>query len=219
MLCQRFEMPDANVTYYPAYFTSAEGDDFLHNLIETIAWRQETIRMFGKAISQPRLTAWYGDEGAIYTYSNLTNHPLKWTPELLAIKARAETIAQTNFNSVLLNYYRNGQDSMGWHQDNEPELGAHPVIASVNFGATRRFQLRHKKRKDLDTISIDLEHGSLLVMCGTTQECWKHQVPKTTQSIGARINLTFRLILQETTIESTEKSKTGLTRLVTGLTR
>ncbi len=163
--------------------------------------------MFGKAIAQPRLTAWYGDEGAIYTYSNLTNRPLEWTPELLVIKARAEKTAQMNFNSVLLNYYRNGQDSMGWHQDNEPELGEQPVIASVNFGATRRFQLRHKKRKDLDTFSIDLEHGSLLVMRGTTQEFWKHQVPKTTQSVGARINLTFRLIHLNETTENTEDTE------------
>jgi alkylated DNA repair dioxygenase AlkB len=194
MICQRFEMPDANVLYYPAYFTSAESDHFLRALIETIAWRQEAITMFGKAIAQPRLTAWYGDEGAVYTYSNLTNHPLEWTPALLVIKARAEETAQTKFNSVLLNYYRDGQDSMGWHQDNEPELGENPVIASVSFGAPRRFQFRHKKRKDLDTITIELEHGSLLIMQGTTQTYWKHQLPKTAQDIGARINLTFRLI-------------------------
>jgi alkylated DNA repair dioxygenase AlkB len=113
---------------------------------------------------------------------------------LREIKARCEDFAQAPFNSVLLNYYRNGQDSMGWHQDNEPELGAHPVIASVSFGATRRFQLRHKKRRDLDTITLELAPGSLLLMRGTTQHYWKHQVPKTTQSIGARINLTFRFI-------------------------
>ena len=215
MLCQRFEMPDANVTYYPACFTSAESDHYLQTLMTFIAWRQETIQLFGKAIQQPRLTAWYGDEGAIYTYSNLTNHPLPWTPELLAIKQRCEKISLATFNSVLLNYYRNGQDSMGWHQDNEPELGEHPVIASVNFGATRRFQLRHKKRKDLATINIDLEHGSLLLMQGTTQEFWKHQVPKTTQAVGARINLTFRLIRQSRneTTESTENTEKKTDRM------
>ena len=191
---QQLNMPDGAVTYFPHCFSPPESDHYLHALTDSIAWRQESIKLFAKEIPQPRLTAWYGDEGAIYTYSNLTNHPLPWTPELLAIKQRCEKIAQAKFNSVLLNYYRNGQDSMGWHQDNEPELGAQPVIASVNFGATRRFQLRHKKRKDLDTITIELEHGSLLLMHGATQECWKHQVPKTAQAIGARINLTFRLI-------------------------
>ena len=204
---QRFDMPEADITYYPACFTATESNELLRTLIETIAWRQETISLFGKAVQQPRLTAWYGDEGALYTYSNLTNHPLQWIPELLAIKQRCEEIAHASFNSVLLNYYRDGQDSMGWHQDNEPELGDHPVIVSVNFGATRRFQLRHKRRKDLATITIELEHGSLLLMQGTTQQFWKHQVPKTAQPVGARINLTFRFIQQSRneTTESTEK--------------
>lgn len=191
---QSLIMPDATVTYFPGVFSREESDHYLQTLTASIAWRQESIQLFSKEIPQPRLTAWYGDEGAVYTYSNLTNHPLPWTPELLAIKQRCEEIAHANFNSVLLNYYRDGRDSMGWHQDNEPELGEHPVIASVNFGATRRFQLRHKKRKDLDTITIELEHGSLLLMQGTTQKFWKHQVPKTAQEVGARINLTFRLI-------------------------
>ncbi len=191
---QQLDMPDGAVTYFANCFSTQESDHYLQTLTASIVWRQQSIQLFSKEIPQPRLTAWYGDEGAIYTYSNLTNHPLQWTPELLAIKQRCEEIAQASFNSVLLNYYRDGQDSMGWHQDNEPELGKHPVIASVNFGATRRFQLRHKKRKDLATISIDLESGSLLLMQGTTQEFWKHQVPKTTRVVGARINLTFRLI-------------------------
>ncbi len=191
---QQLDMPDGTVTYFPGVFNRQESDHYLPTLLASIAWRQESVKLFSKEIPQPRLTAWYGDEGAIYTYSNLTNHPLLWTAELLAIKQRCEAIAQASFNSVLLNYYRHGQDSMGWHQDNEPELGENPVIASVSFGATRRFQLRHKKRKDLDTITLALEHGSLLLMQGTTQEFWKHQVPKTAQIIGARINLTFRLI-------------------------
>lgn len=191
---QHFDMPDGAVLYYPSCFTTLESDHYLQALTDNIAWRQESIKLFNKEIPQPRLTAWYGDECAIYTYSNLTNHPMMWTPALLEIKTRVEEFATTNFNSVLLNYYRNGQDSMGWHQDNEPELGEHPVIASVSFGATRRFQFRHKKRKDLDTITINLEHGSLLLMQGTTQNYWKHQLPKTSQPVGARINLTFRFI-------------------------
>jgi alkylated DNA repair dioxygenase AlkB len=194
MIVERIEMLDAEVFYYRYCFSGAASDRFWHELQTNIVWRQESIQLFSKQIPQPRLTAWYGDAGAIYTYSNLTNHPSEWTPTLLALKARAEEIAQANFNSVLLNYYRDGQDSMGWHQDNEPELGAEPIIASVSFGATRRFQLRHKKRKELETITIELEHGSLLLMQGTTQSYWKHQLPKTAQPVGARINLTFRLI-------------------------
>ncbi|HEX4946317.1 MAG TPA: alpha-ketoglutarate-dependent dioxygenase AlkB [Blastocatellia bacterium] len=194
MRCEQFSLPDADISYFPQAFTNEASDLFLVRLKTEIAWRQDSIKLFSKEIPQPRLTAWYGDEGAIYTYSNLTNHPLPWTDALREIKARAEEIAQTSFNSVLLNYYRDGQDSMGWHQDNEPELGPNPIIASVNFGATRRFQFRHKKRKDLDTITIDLEHGSLLLMQGTTQNYWKHQLPKTIQPVGARINLTFRFI-------------------------
>lgn len=187
-------MPDAEVLYYRACFSGEESTHYWQELQTDIAWRQEAIKLFNKEIPQPRLTAWYGDEGAIYSYSNIVNHPLPWTATLQEIKARAEEIAQASFNSVLLNYYRHGQDSMGWHQDNEPELGANPIIASVSFGATRRFQFRHKKRKDLDTITIVLEHGSLLLMQGATQHYWKHQLPKTTQAVGVRINLTFRFI-------------------------
>jgi alkylated DNA repair dioxygenase AlkB len=196
MIVEQLTMPDAEVVYVRCAFTDEESDRYLDQLQSDIAWRQETIKLFAKEIPQPRLTAWYGDAGAIYTYSNITNHPLPWTEALREIKARCEAIAQTTFNSVLLNYYRDGQDSMGWHQDNEPELGAEPIIASVSFGATRHFQLRHKKRKDLETITLALEHGSLLLMQGATQSYWKHQLPKTTQSVGARINLTFRLIRQ-----------------------
>ena len=191
---QILSLPDAEVVYYPQAFSPSESDAFLAELISTIAWRQDNIKIYGREIPQPRLTAWYGDEAAIYTYSNITNHPLPWLSVLQQIRQRCEAIAAANFNSVLLNYYRDGQDSMGWHQDNETELGMQPVIASVSFGATRRFQLRHKKRKDLAAINIDLEHGSLLLMRGTTQEFWKHQLPKTTQPISARINLTFRFI-------------------------
>ena len=194
MKTERVEMPEAEVVYYRACFSADESDQFMDALRTDIAWRQESIKLINKEIPQPRLTGWYGDDGAIYTYSNLMNHPLPWTDTLLAIKQRCEEIAQTHFNSVLLNYYRHGQDSMGWHQDNEPELGKNPIIASITFGATRRFQFRHKKRKDLGTITIELEHGSLLLMQGTTQHYWKHQIPKTTQPIGERINLTFRFI-------------------------
>lgn len=194
---QLLEMPDAVVVYYANAFSPIESDVFLQELISSIQWKQETIKMYGRDIPQPRLTAWYGDDDAIYTYSHIVNHPFPWIPALLRIRERCEMLAEAHFNSVLLNYYREGQDSMGWHQDNEPELGKEPIIASVSFGATRRFQFRHKKRKDLETINLDLEHGSLLLMRGPTQEFWKHQVPKTARPVGARINLTFRLIQPE----------------------
>ncbi len=188
-------MPDAEVMYCEQFFSQAESNAYLQCLIQDIQWQQKSIKMFGHEIQEPRLTAWYGDENAVYTYSGYTNHPLAWTPPLLAIKQRCEESSQAKFNSVLLNYYRDGSDSMGWHQDNEPELGKNPIIASVSFGAARRFQFRHKKRKDLPTTSIDLAHGSVVLMRGVTQQFWKHQLPKTAQTINARINLTFRFIL------------------------
>ena len=159
-------------------------------------------------------------DGAAMSGSQMSKRQAKWTiflPQLPSIVYGGQGPHPASWAGGdllqplvrLQNYYRNGQDSMGWHQDNEPELGEHPVIASVNLGATRRFQLRHKKRKDLTTVSIDLEHGSLLLMQGTTQEFWKHQVPKTAQPIGARINLTFRFIRQSRneTTESTERTE------------
>lgn len=193
MLTQ-IEMPDAEVFLDQAFFSLPDSDRLFQQLSEQIAWRQEKIRLYGKEFNQPRLTAWYGDEGASYTYSNLTLHPLAWIAPLDEIRRRCNEAAGVEFNSVLLNLYRDGQDSMGWHQDNEPELGTNPVIASVSFGATRRFQFRHKKRRGLPTISLDLTHGSLLLMKGATQHHWRHQVPKTATPAGARINLTFRVI-------------------------
>lgn len=187
-------MPDAEVFLDQAFFSSADSDRLFQQLSEQIAWRQEKIRLYGREFRQPRLTAWYGDAGASYTYSNLTLQPLPWLPSLDEIRVRCNQAAGVVFNSVLLNLYRDGQDRMGWHQDNEPELGTNPVIASVSFGATRRFQFRHKKRRDLTTISLDLTDGSLLLMKGPTQHHWRHQVPKTSTETGARINLTFRVI-------------------------
>ena len=137
---------------------------------------------------QPRLTAWYGDEGKTYVYSGIRNHPLPWTPLLLALKAKAEGFAESAFNSVLLNYYRDGGDSVGWHADNEPELGGRPVIASLSLGATRTFELR--RRTTGKVAKLPLTSGSILVMRGTTQHNWVHRVPKEPGS-ASRINLTF----------------------------
>ena len=129
-----------------------------------------------------------------YTYSGISMNPEPWTATLLEIKAKINEGANTRFNSVLLSLYRNGRDSLSWHQDDEPELGNDPVIASASFGDTRTFQFRHKARKDIKTVSIDLTHGSLLIMKGPTQRFWVHQVPKTAKPVGPRINLTFRVI-------------------------
>ncbi|PIQ22289.1 MAG: alpha-ketoglutarate-dependent dioxygenase AlkB [Cytophagales bacterium CG18_big_fil_WC_8_21_14_2_50_42_9] len=150
--------------------------------------------MFGKQIWLPRLTAWYGDPGKTYQYSGIQNEPLPWIPALLEIKQAVETLAGVPFNSVLLNYYRHGQDSMGWHADDEPKLGTNPVIASVSFGQTRRFNFRHRTIKALPKKSVLLTHGSLLLMQGSTQHFWQHQLPKTKAISAPRLNLTFRII-------------------------
>lgn len=186
-------MPDAEVYIDRAFFSPTESDSLLADLTANIAWEQKAVQFMGKQVMQPRLIAWYGDAGKSYRYSGLTVHPLPWTPTLLDMKARVEAAANVSFNSVLLNLYRDGQDSVGWHSDDEPELGTNPVIASVSLGAARTFQFKHKQNPDLKQ-SVELTHGSLLLMRGTTQHFWKHQIPKTKKPLGARINLTFRVI-------------------------
>jgi alkylated DNA repair dioxygenase AlkB len=186
-------MPDAEVTFYPDFFGADESEQLFQQLVDSIQWKQESARFGGKAVPLPRLTAWYGDAGKTYRYSGITVEPISWTPLLLSIKNRVEAAANTTFNSVLLNFYRGERDSVAWHSDDEPELGQNPVIASVSFGATRKFQFKHKTNPDLRT-AVDLTPGSLLIMAGATQHFWKHQIPKTTKPIGPRINLTFRVI-------------------------
>ena len=163
-------------------------------LIDRIDWKHEKIKLFGREVWQPRLTAYYGDQGKPYAYSHISLDPNPWTEELRFIKEKIESVSGHQFTSVLLNYYRDGQDSMGWHSDDEKELGPNPVIASVSFGTPRKFMLKHKKDKTLKS-SVMLAHGSLLLMQGTTQHHWYHQIPKTKKPLGARINLTFRKIL------------------------
>lgn len=187
------ELPNADLQFYPEAFTQPEATAYFDRLLELIAWEQRQISFFGQLVNQPRLVAWYGDPDAVYTYSNTTFEPLPWIAPLTEIKRRVETVADVTFNSVLCNLYRDGSDSMGLHSDDEPELRAVPVIASVSFGATRTLHFRHKKRNDLK-YSLELTHGSLLVMKGTTQQFWKHGVPKTSKPVGLRINLTFRVV-------------------------
>lgn len=186
-------LPDAEIIYYPHFFDKKEADAIYTQLTNDIPWQQDNIRVFGKIHPQPRLTALFGNEGKPYSYSNIKMQPHPWTLLLQKIKSYIESISDTNFTTVLLNQYRDGKDSNGWHADNEKELGTNPIIASVSFGAERVFQLKHNSISGLKQ-NILLEHGSLLLMKGTTQHFWKHQIPKTAKPIGSRINLTFRVI-------------------------
>ncbi|HEX4607525.1 MAG TPA: alpha-ketoglutarate-dependent dioxygenase AlkB [Urbifossiella sp.] len=191
---QPLDLPDGAADFYPGFFGPAEADRLLQMLLETTAWRQDGTTIYGRLVQLPRLTAWYGDEGTGYRYSGIDNVPLPWTPALLGVKRAVEPVCGVNFNSVLLNRYRTGQDSVGWHSDDEAAFGENPVIGSVSFGGTRAFQFRHKTRK-AEKRSIDLTHGSLLVMRGATQHTWLHQIPKTAKDVPERLNLTFRVIV------------------------
>lgn len=190
----RLNLPDADIIYYPNFFSSFEADDIYTDMLKNTPWQQDRITLFGKTHPQPRLTAFHGDVGKTLSYSGITMKAHDWTQTLLAIKNKIQTLCDAPFNTVLLNYYRDGKDSNGWHADNESYLGVNPIIASVTFGAERAFHLKHNSL-DLPATKIILEHGSLLVMKGSTQHCWKHQIAKTAKPIGPRINLTFRIVL------------------------
>ena len=184
---------DGEVLFYPNFFSAEESDYYFCQLLTEVKWRQEPIKIFGKTIMQPRLTAWYSDPGVKYGYSGLSLHSEAWSETLLEIKRRIEAVSQVKFNGALLNQYRDEKDSMGWHRDDEQELGVNPVIGSVSFGATRTFQFRHIKDKTLK-VSVGLSHGSFLLMRGSTQHFWEHSIAKKTKPIETRINLTFRVI-------------------------
>jgi alkylated DNA repair dioxygenase AlkB len=185
---------DGAVFFFPEFLLKEESNALLNDLLNNIPWKQEPINIFGKQVMQPRLTAWFGDAGKVYSYSGITLQPLPWTAALQKIKDKAEKISNHSFNSALLNLYRDGKDSMGWHRDNEKELGTNPVIASVSLGATRIFKLRHYNNKSLAR-SIALTHGSLLLMEAETQHYWEHQVAKTAKPTRPRINCTFRYVI------------------------
>ncbi len=188
------QVPDAELLLWRH---AGLGDDeaLLRQLIEETPWRSESITLWGKTCPQPRLIAWYGDDGISYTYSGTTLHALPWMPTLLAIKNRVEELSGAAYNSVLVNYYRDERDSMGFHADDEPELGPLPTIASVSLGEPRTFVLRHRRRKDVANVKLELPSGSLLVMRGATQANWKHAILKRSKPCGPRINLTFRRIV------------------------
>ena len=188
-----FDLPDAAVIYYPDFFEKKEADFLYKELLETIPWQQDDITIFGKTHPQPRLTSLFGNDAKPYSYSNIVMQPHPWNTLLTELKTKIESVCNTHFTTVLLNLYRDGKDSNGWHADNEKELGVNPVIASLSFGAERPFHLRHNLDKNCKQ-KIILEHGSLLLMQRTTQHFWKHQIPKTAKPIAPRINLTFRVL-------------------------
>jgi len=189
-----FVLPDAVLVLYENFLTPLAADRLFVELLHHAPWKQEVTNFYGRARKLPRLTAWYGEPGACYRYSDILNQPLAWTPTLASIRERVQQVAGHQFNSVLLNLYRSGADSVSWHADNEPELGENPVIASISLGEKRVLQLRHATRKDVRRFDLPLSHGSLLLMKGGEQTHWRHRIPKTRQPITARINLTFRNI-------------------------
>jgi len=191
---EHIPIQDAEVYYLRHLLLAQAPDIVLHRLIDEVLWRAESIVVWGRTYAQPRLIAWYGDAGMIYTYSGIQLTPLPWTQTLLDIKSRVEAAAGTDFNSVLLNYYRDHRDSMGLHSDDEPELGERPILASVSLGEERTFILKHKRDKALKPVRLKLTSGSLLLMKGDTQRYWKHGIDKETRPCGPRVNLTFRRI-------------------------
>lgn len=186
------EVHDGAFLHAQEFLKKQESDSYFKELKDKIDWHQEKMKIYGKELPFPRLTAWYGDDGKTYSFSGLTLRAKPWTDSLRDLKNRVEVKTGSIFNSVLLNRYRDGNDSISWHQDDEKDLGKDPVIASLNFGATRTFQLRHLQTKE--KININLTHGSLFVMLGRLNHHWQHQVPKTKKAVGERINLTFRYI-------------------------
>ncbi|MDJ0828122.1 MAG: alpha-ketoglutarate-dependent dioxygenase AlkB [Rhodobacter sp.] len=191
---QRIPLKDADVIYYPNFLSSAAASEAFEKILNETPWQQDDIKVFGKVYKQPRLTALYGEEGKTYTYSGIEMYPKPFTPFLQGIKEKIEAVSETRFTTVLLNLYRDGTDSNGWHSDDEKELGDKPVIASLSLGVKRKFKMKHKKEPRLKH-DIILEHGSLLLMKGKTQECWLHQIPKSKVITQPRINLTFRVIV------------------------
>ncbi|MEM1283248.1 MAG: alpha-ketoglutarate-dependent dioxygenase AlkB [Chlamydiota bacterium] len=182
--------PELNATYYSDWYTDVEADQLMKELL-FLPWETEEIKMFGKIITVPRKVLWVADEGVNYKNSGKEHYPKKWNRELSKIRKRLEKEI-SSFNSVLCNLYHDGRDYMGWHQDNEPELGQRPTIASLTFGAERKFQFRHRITKE--KVEITLTHGSLLVMYGNSQDLWQHALPKMLRVKDPRINLTFRNI-------------------------
>lgn len=188
------ELPGAKLRYYQRFLSVDRANYYYKNFLETIPWQQEDVKVFGKVYAQPRLTSLHSDSLSSYTYSGLTLQPNPMTKTLFELLNLIQTVCQHDFNCVLLNLYRNGSDSNGWHADNEKELGKYPKIASFSLGAARFFHFKHRKIKK-QRYKMELHHGSLLLMEGEMQKYWLHQIPKTKRQLEPRINLTFRKII------------------------
>lgn len=187
-------LQDGEILFMRNFFTPTEAKNYFELLQNNISWKQEEVKFYGKTFPVPRKTAWYGYEGFNYSYSGITCFPEIWTNELLEIKKEIEKfIPDEDFTSVLLNLYNNGNDKMGWHADDEKELGINPTIASVSLGETRRFDIKHKQNPELH-YKFELTSGSLLIMRGALQHHWVHQIPAQKKVKDPRINLTFRTI-------------------------
>ena len=189
---QQIQLSDANLLYAQNFMETQQANEFFKLLTQQLPWQLDDITVYGKTYPQPRLTCLFGHEGKPYKYSNIIMKPQPWNALMMALKERVEEVSETVFNTVLCNLYRDGQDSNGWHADNEASLGQNPTIASLSFGASRVFSMKHNTSDE--RFKITLTHGSLLVMKGPTQHCWKHAILKTKQKIGPRINLTFRTL-------------------------
>lgn len=186
--------PASSLLFAPQFLSADEAETLFQKLLNETPWQQQRIRVYGKEYPEPRLTAWYGDAGARYEYSGLVHEPLAWTPVLSELRARIVAASGERFNSVLLNHYRDGRDSVGWHSDDEPELGRRPCVASLSLGVTRRFLLRPRQKTGAASFGLDLPAGSLLVMQGAIQANWQHALPKTARVHEPRINLSFRQV-------------------------
>ena len=185
-----------SVKYIENFFNLDESQLYMRQLTQSVLWRREKIKMWGKEIVTKRRIAWYADDGKSYTYSGSTFFPSQWNNVLLQLKERVENYSEIKFNSVLLNEYPNGEVGMGWHSDDEKELGTDPIIASLSFGANRDFIFKHKTDRSIENVKLHLKSGSLLLMLGSTQHYWKHSLPKRLKVKEPRINLTFRNIIQ-----------------------
>ena len=189
------KLPDATIRYYPHFLSKDIADSYFLELLNSTPWQNDPITVFGKTYPQPRMTSLHGHTTDPYGYSGIVMQPNPMTKTLLDIETKIQTLCEEHFTTVLLNLYRTGKDSNGWHADDEPELGQNPIIASVSLGAERYFHLKHKQDKS-QRLKFALAHGSLLLMEGSTQHHWKHQIAKTAREVGPRINLTFRKVIK-----------------------
>ena len=194
--CTLIQSVNLSLKYIENFFNLDESQLYMRNLTQSVLWRREKIKMWGKEIVTKRRIAWYADDGKSYTYSGSTFFPSQWYNVLLQLKERVENYSEIKFNSVLLNEYPNGEVGMGWHSDDEKELGTDPIIASLSFGADRDFIFKHKTDRSIENVKLHLKSGSLLLMLGSTQHYWKHSLPKRLKVKEPRINLTFRNIIQ-----------------------